>query len=41
MNVDWFQPFVRTVYSTGAIYLTVQNLTGQERYKQENVILVG
>ena len=23
MNVDWFQPFVRTVYSTGAIYLTI------------------
>ena len=42
INVDWFQPFVRgTTYSTGAIYLTVQNLPRQERYLQSNLILVG
>lgn len=41
MNVDWFQPFVHTVYSTGAIYLTIQNLPRHEQYKHENVILVG
>ena len=41
LNVDWFQPFTHTTYSTGAIYLTVQNLPRSERYKQENVILVG
>lgn len=41
MDVDWFQPFVHTVYSTGAIYLTIQNLPRHERYKHENVILVG
>ena len=41
INVDWFQPFVRaTVYSTGAIYLTIQNLPRHERYLQENLILV-
>ncbi len=39
--VDWFQPFVRTEYSVGAIYLTVQNLPRNERYKEENVLLVG
>ena len=42
INVDWFQPFVRgTTYSTGAIYLTVQNLPRHERYLQSNLILVG
>ena len=41
VNVDWFQPFTRTQYSVGAIYLTVQNLPRNERYKEENVILVG
>ena len=41
MNVDWFQPFTRTQYSVGAIYLRIQNLPRKERYKEENVILVG
>ena len=42
LNVDWFRPFVRgTTYSTGAIYLTVQNLPRHERYRIENLILVG
>ena len=41
MNVDWFQPFERGVYSLGAIYLTVQNLPRTERYKPSNLILVG
>ena len=41
MNVDWFQPFTRTQYSVGAIYLTVQNLPRSQRYKDENVILAG
>ncbi len=34
INVDWFQPFTHVTYSTGAIYLTVQNLPRTERYKQ-------
>lgn len=41
MNIDWFQPFTRSVYSTGAIYMTIQNLPRNERYKVENVILAG
>ena len=41
LNVDWFQPFVHTIYSTGAIYLTIQNIPRSERYKTNNIILVG
>ena len=41
LNVDWFQPFTHPQYSVGAIHLTVQNLPRSERYKEENVILVG
>lgn len=41
LNVDWFQPFSHTEYSVGAIYLTIQNLPRSERFKEENVILVG
>lgn len=41
MNVDWFEPFERGIYSVGAIYLSVQNLPREERYKPENIILVG
>ena len=41
VNVDWFQPYERGVYSVGAIYLTIQNLPHDERYKTENIILVG
>lgn len=41
LNVDWFQPFIHTEYSVGCIYLTIQNLPHKERYKEENVILVG
>lgn len=41
LNVDWFQPFTHTEYSVGVIYLTIQNLPRNERFKEENVILVG
>ena len=41
LNVDWFQPYKHTTFSCGAIYLTVQNLPRSERFKQENVLLVG
>ena len=41
INVDWFQPFVHTEYSLGAIYLPIQNLPRELRYKEENVLLVG
>ena len=41
LNVDWFEPFERGVYSVGAIYLTIQNLPRHEWYKPENIIIVG
>ncbi|OAD72418.1 hypothetical protein PHYBLDRAFT_102450, partial [Phycomyces blakesleeanus NRRL 1555(-)] len=41
MNIDWFQPFDDITYSTGAIYLAINNLPREERFKPENVILVG
>ena len=41
LNVDWFQPFLHTQYSVGAMYLTIQNLPRDMRCKEENVILVG
>ena len=41
LNVDWFQPFLHTQYSVGAMYLTIQNLPRKIRCKEENVILVG
>ena len=41
LNVDWFQPFLHTQYSVGAMYLTVQKLPRNIRGKEDNVILVG
>ena len=41
MNIDWFQPFKRSQYSMGAIYLAVMNLPRHLRFKSENMILVG
>ena len=41
LNVDWFQPFKHTQYSVGAIYLIIQNLPREERFKEENVLLIG
>ena len=41
MNVDWFQPFKHSPYSVGVIYLDLMNLPRGERYKRENIIVVG
>ena len=41
INLDWFQPLKHSKYSIGAIYLTIMNLPRSERYKPENVMLVG
>ena len=42
MNVDWFKPFKhRNDYSVGVIYMVLMNLPRSERFKRENVILVG
>ena len=41
LNIDWFNPFEETQYSVGAIYLAIQNLPRSERFKVDNIILVG
>ncbi|KAG2191502.1 hypothetical protein INT47_010971 [Mucor saturninus] len=41
LNIDWFQPFDGVTYSCGAIYMSINNLPRDERYKKENTILVG
>jgi len=42
LNVDWFQPYTRrSDVSLGVIYLVLLNLPREERFKWENVILVG
>ena len=41
LNVDWFQPFKHSIYSVGALYMVLVNLFRAERFKPENVFLVG
>ena len=41
MNVDWFQPHKHVTYSFGIIYLPIMNLPREERYKRENILLIG
>ena len=41
INVDWFQPFKRTVYSSGAIYGAICNLPRELRFKPENMLILG
>ena len=42
LNLDWFQPFTRRKnISIGAIYIAILNLPREDRYKLENVILLG
>ena len=41
LNVDWFEPFEREVYSVGAIYMCIQNLPRDVRYLPENIVIVG
>ena len=41
LNVDWFQPFKRTSYSLGVMYLAILNLPRHERFLPHNVMVVG
>ena len=41
INVDWFQPFERTVHSSGAIYGAICNLPRELRFKPENMLILG
>lgn len=40
-NVDWFQFYKYINYSCGVIYLVLMNFFWEERFKFENVIIVG
>lgn len=39
INIDWFRTTAKGVESTGAVYLTVQNLERTVRFLPANVIL--
>ena len=41
LNVDWFRPHKHSPGSVGVIYLVLLNLPRHERYKLENIIVVG
>ncbi|KAL1931077.1 hypothetical protein VTP01DRAFT_10214 [Rhizomucor pusillus] len=41
LNVEWFRPFRTSQYSCGAVYLTINNLPRSQRFKTNNIILVG
>ena len=41
LNVDWFNPYKHAPGSIGAIYCVIANLPREERYKRENIILIG
>ena len=41
LNLDWFQPYEGTNHSTGAIYAAICNLPRHERFKCENLLVLG
>ncbi|CAG2224949.1 unnamed protein product [Mytilus edulis] len=41
LNVDWFQPYEHSIYSVGAIYLAFCNLPRIQRFRRENMLLIG
>ena len=41
INLDWFQPYEGTMYSTGAIYGAICNLPRDVRFKHENLLIIG
>ena len=41
LNVDWFRPHKHSPGSVGVLYLVLLSLPRHERYKLENIIVVG
>jgi hypothetical protein len=41
INLDWFQPFNLSVYSSGVIYGVICNLPRDIRFKRENMLYLG
>lgn len=40
VNVDWWQPFQRTVHSMGGVYSSILNLPRDIRQKLENIMTI-
>lgn len=40
LNVDWLQPMDHTTHSTGAVYITIQNIPREQRMLLKHCILV-
>jgi hypothetical protein len=41
INLDWFQPYERSVYSVGVIYGVVCSLPREERFRPQNTLVLG
>ena len=41
LNMDFFQPYKHVRLSYGVLYLSLMNLPRSERFKQENILLLG
>jgi len=41
LNLDWFQPYEATTYSTGVIYAAICNLPRDMLFKRENMLNLG
>jgi hypothetical protein len=41
INLDWFQPFNLSAYSSGVIYEVICNLPHDIKFKQENMLYLG
>lgn len=41
INIDWWQPFKRTIHSMGAIYGSILNLPRDIRQKHDNIMTLG
>ena len=41
INLDWFQPFNSSAYSSGVIYGVICNLPREVRFKRENMLYLG
>src|SRR5688572_6944466 len=38
INMNWFQPFINSLYSVGVIYAIICNLSRSERFKPHNIL---
>lgn len=41
INLDWFQPYLGSPYSLGAIYGVICTLPREDRFQPENILLLG